>query len=103
MAKPDAESDPSAVHPFGALGGYGSRGGGSPCTRWLADYRYRCWLLWLTSAPAWLTAWWGKPGRHWRAWRIPAEGASALPRVKYLGKTNFDTIHLLTSDAEQPT
>ena len=36
---------PSAVHPFGALGGNGSRGGGSPCTRWLADYRYRCRLM----------------------------------------------------------
>ena len=45
MAKPDTESDPCAVHPFGALGGNGSRGGGSPCTRWLADYRYRCRLM----------------------------------------------------------
>ena len=32
---------PSAVHPYGALGGDGSKGGGSPCMRWLADYRHR--------------------------------------------------------------
>ena len=40
-AKPDTENDPKCSPPLRGSGRGWKQGGGSPCMRWLADYRYR--------------------------------------------------------------